>query len=60
MESVIASTDLDKANILYNYFSLIFTEEDNTNIPSGDPIENALQMMDIVVTEEDVLNKLLV
>ena len=31
----------------------------NTNIPSVDPIENVPQMMDILVTEYDILNKLL-
>ena len=56
---MIASTDLEKADALNTYFSRIFTKEDNTNIYSVDPIENVLQMMDVVVTEDDVLNKLL-
>ena len=45
--------------VLNTYFSRICTKEDNTNIPCFDPMENVPQMMDIVVTEDNVLNKLL-
>ena len=37
---MIAPSDLEKADVLNTYFSNIFTKEDNTNIPSVDPIEN--------------------
>ena len=56
---MIASTDLEEADVLHTYLSRIFTNEDNTNIPSVYPIENAPKMMDIVVTEDYVLNKLI-
>ena len=56
---MIASTNLEKADVLNTCLSIIFTKEDNTNIPSVDPIENVTQMMDIVVTEDNVPNKLL-
>ena len=58
-EGMITSTDLEKADGLNTYSSRIFTKEDSTNIPSVDPIENAPQMMDIVVTVDKVLKKLL-
>ena len=54
---MIASADLEKADVPNTYLSRIFTKEDNTNIPSVDPIENVAQMMDIAVTGDDVLNK---
>ena len=47
---MIASTDTECADVLNTYISRIITKEDNTNIPSVDPIEN--------VTEDDVLYKL--
>ena len=56
---MIASTDLEKADVHNTYFLGIFTKEDNTNINIVDPIDNVPQMMDIVVTEDDALNKLL-
>ena len=56
---MIASSDLGKAEVLNTYFYRVFTKEVSTNIPSFDPIENVPQMMDIIVTEDDVLSKLL-
>ena len=56
---MIASSDLDKAEVFNTYISRVFTKEDNTNIPSVDPILNVLQMMEIIVTVDGVLRKLL-
>ena len=41
------------------YFKKIFTKEDNANTPRVYPIENVTLMTDIVVTGDDVLNKVL-
>ena len=54
---MIASTDPEKADVLNTYFSGILSTEDNINIPSVDLIDNVPQMMYIVMTEDDVLNK---
>ena len=45
---MIASSDHDKAE-----------KEDNANIHSFDPIVNVPKMKDIIVTEDDLLSKLL-
>ena len=55
---MIASTDHEIAFVLCTFFKGILTKEDNTNITRVDPMENNPQMTDIVVTEDDVLNKI--
>ena len=55
---MIASTDLEKAMFSIHIFQE-YLQMGNTNIPSVDPIDNVQQLMEIVVTEDDVLSKLL-
>ena len=43
----------------YYYFEQYLPRKDTTNIPNSDPILIVPQMMDIVVTEDDVVSMLL-
>jgi hypothetical protein len=57
-EGVVASTDLDKAEILGSFFSSVFVHEDVTNIPNmeGSPVDSFLSQIDF--TREKILKKL--
>ena len=47
---MIATTDLEKGEVLNAHYSGVFAKEDTSNIPNLDPIVNVPQMMDIIVT----------
>lgn len=48
----LASTNSDKAEVLNNYFSSVFTNEDLTNIPDPDPTGASECSTELLVTEE--------
>ena len=47
-------TDEEKANVLCDYFTDVFTEEDIANIPDAQLHEELPQLQDINVTVDDV------
>ena len=54
----LSKDDLDKANILVNFFSSIFTKENTSNIPTVNNKIFTRDLSSIEVTLEDVRDKL--
>lgn len=52
-----ATTDTEKAEVLNDFFSSVFTEEDKTDIPGFSP-EMGSSLKDVKIGEEDVIKRL--
>ena len=53
-----AVSNLDKANVLNEYFSSVFTQEDLRNMPSLPDVFNDAPMADIQISDNDIYDKL--
>ena len=54
----LTTTDEEKANVLNDFFSSVFTEEDLSDIPIVNNLSNDMFLSDLIVTEEAVKQKL--
>ena len=54
----LATTDIEKAEILNNQFSSVFTREDTTNIPEFDPLPYSSPLNNIQISPTEVKKKL--
>ena len=53
-----AHTDREKADVLNDFFSSVFTRENLTDIPEPNPKNNKDTLEDIQFTEEEIMKKL--
>ena len=57
-EHKLLTEDLDKAEILNNFFSSVYTIEDNSSLPDTEGLGSNYKMPNITITEERVKEKL--
>ena len=57
-EDRVASTDIDKANLLNTYFAQVFTKEDLTSFPVFNKLPHISLICEIMITPDAVANKL--
>ena len=57
-DGTVTQTNLEKAEVLNDYFTSVFTQEDVTNIPEAEKWDGDSFLDDLVITEDQVEKKL--
>ena len=57
-DGTVTQTNLEKAEVLNDYFTSVFTQEDVTNIPEAEKWDADSFLDDLVITEDQVKKKL--